>query len=75
MTNDLIRRTYEHRNERTPGFTNEYGIKMLVWYEVHEDIEEAIRREKQLKKWRRKWKMDLVEEMNPTWDDLYESLS
>jgi putative endonuclease len=48
---------------------------MLVWYEVHEDIEEAIRREKQLKKWRRKWKMDLVEEMNPTWDDLYGSLS
>jgi putative endonuclease len=75
LTTGLIRRTNEHKDHVNPGFTSEYDVKRLVWYETHEDITEAIKREKQLKKWRRKWNLDLIEETNPTWDDLYDSLS
>ena len=75
VTTGLIPRTYEHKNRVNPGFTSKYDVKRLVWYETHEDITEAMKREKQLKKWRRKWNLDLIEETNPTWDDLYDSLS
>jgi len=71
VTSNLIRRVWEHRNEVVPGFTQEYGVKRLVWYEVHEDIHAAITREKQLKKWNRAWKIRLIEERNSTWHDLY----
>ena len=55
-------------------FQKKYGLKHLVWYETHDDIEEAIRREKQIKKWERRWKLRMIEEQNPDWDDLYETL-
>jgi putative endonuclease len=74
VTSDLKRRVWQHRNGIIDGFTKKYGLKMLVWYEVHDDITEAIRREKQLKKWERKWKLRIIEEKNPAWLDLYETL-
>ncbi|MHC5075417.1 MAG: GIY-YIG nuclease family protein [Planctomycetota bacterium] len=72
MTNDLGRRVYEHKNELLEGFSKKYGIKKLVYYEVHNDVNMAITREKQIKKWNRKWKIRLIEEENPEWTDLYE---
>ncbi|MBL6432378.1 MAG: GIY-YIG nuclease family protein [Alphaproteobacteria bacterium] len=75
VTSDLGRRCFEHREGHVPGFTRRYGVKSLVWYEEHEDIENAIRREKQIKRWRRAWKFDLIEKMNPGWTDLYEELN
>ncbi|MBN9558989.1 MAG: GIY-YIG nuclease family protein [Alphaproteobacteria bacterium] len=74
VTNDLIRRVLEHREGLVPGFTKRYGVKMLVWYERHGDIREAIAREKRLKRWRRDWKRSLIEEDNPHWADLYPEL-
>lgn len=74
VTSDLIRRTYEHKNNLIPGFTAKYSIHTLVYYESHRDIESAIRREKQMKKWNRKWKLNLIEAGNPDWNDLYEEL-
>lgn len=74
VTSDLIRRVYEHRNKLLPGFTTKYNVGMLVYLEEFSDIESAICREKQLKKWNRKWKLDLIEEWNPDWKDLYEGL-
>jgi putative endonuclease len=71
VTNDLVRRVYEHRAGLAEGFTKKYGIHRLVYFESHGDVEEAIRREKQLKKWNRAWKISLIEENNPNWDDLY----
>ena len=70
-TNDLVRRVYEHRTKAVPGFTARYGVEKLVWFEVHDTAEAAITREKELKKWRRDWKIRLIEEQNPGWDDLY----
>lgn len=75
VTTDLARRAYEHRTDLVPGFTARYGVKALVWYEEHDDIEEAIRREKQIKRWHRKWKFELIETMNPEWADLYETMN
>jgi putative endonuclease len=75
VTNDLSRRVYEHRMRMTKGFTSRYGVTLLVWYEVHGDVNEAIGREKNLKTWRRAWKLRLIEEMNPDWRDLYEELN
>ncbi|MGE5158499.1 MAG: GIY-YIG nuclease family protein [Gemmatimonas sp.] len=75
VTNDLIRRVWEHRHGLVEGFTKEYGIKLLVWYEHTESIESAIRREKQIKKWNRAWKLELIEKTNPGWEDLYEELA
>jgi len=72
MTNDLIRRIYQHKNDLVEGFTKKYGIHRLVWYEVADTPLAAITREKQLKKWNRAWKLRLIEEMNPEWKDLYE---
>jgi putative endonuclease len=74
MTSDLPKRVFEHKNEATEGFTQQYRIKMLVYYEVFDDPENAIKREKRLKKWNRTWKMRLIEEMNPDWRDLYEEV-
>jgi putative endonuclease len=74
MTSDLIKRISEHKNEAAEGFTKKYNIKMLVYYEVHQNAESAIIREKQLKKWNRPWKMRLIETMNPDWKDLYEDV-
>ncbi len=71
VTGDLLRRIYEHRQNLVDGFTNKYHVHILVYYEVHSDIEEAITREKRIKKWNRKWKLRLIEEMNPEWKDLY----
>ncbi|HEY3776790.1 MAG TPA: GIY-YIG nuclease family protein [Rhizomicrobium sp.] len=74
VTNDIMRRTWEHRNGRVEGFTKKYGVHVLVWYEVHEDINAAIAREKQLKGWNRAWKIRLIENCNSGWNDLYEKL-
>ena len=73
VTSDLQTRASEHRNELKPGFTSKYGCKTLVWYERHDNIVEAIQREKKLKKYRRDWKLELIEGFNPDWNDLFES--
>jgi putative endonuclease len=74
VTNNLVRRVYEHREKLADGFTRKYGVGRLVYYETHSDIEAAITREKQLKKWNRAWKIRLIEESNPNWDDLYRQI-
>ena len=74
VTSDLKKRIWQHKNEIADGFTKEYGLKTLVYYEVFDDVEQAILREKRLKKWNRTWKMRIVEEMNPDWKDLYDDL-
>jgi putative endonuclease len=74
VTEDLIRRVYEHKNNLVEGFTKKYHIHMLVYYEQHGNIESAITREKRLKKWNRKWKLELIEKDNPQWRDLYEDI-
>ena len=74
VTSDLIRRVWEHKNDLTDGFTKRYGVHTLVWYEVHDNMESAIRREKAIKKWRRTWKITLIEQLNALWQDLYEEL-
>jgi putative endonuclease len=75
VTNDLSRRVYEHREGLIPGFTTTYGVKRLVWYDVFPTVDEAIAHEKRLKRWRRSWKLALIEAMNPDWADLYETLA
>ena len=75
VTNDLIRRIYEHKSKAIEGFTSRYDVVKLVWYEAHDDPTNAISREKELKKWRRDWKIRLIEEDNPNWDDLYSSIT
>jgi putative endonuclease len=74
VTNDLIRRVFEHREGLVDGFTKRYGIHRLVYFEEGFDIVEAIRREKQLKEWDRAWKMELIDSQNPQWKDLYPNL-
>ena len=75
ITSDLSRRVFEHREGIYPGFTKQYGLKMLVYYEHFDDIREAIQREKTMKHWRRTWKVQLILELNPEWADLYETLA
>jgi putative endonuclease len=75
VTNDIVRRGYEHRTKAVPGFTKRYGIDKLVWFEIYDDGITAIAREKELKKWRRDWKIRLIEEENPGWIDLYPGIS
>ena len=75
MTDNLIQRVVMHRNGVLPGFTKRYGVKILVWYEQHETRAAALTRERQLKKWDRAWKLEIIEKMNPAWSDLYERLS
>ncbi len=74
VTSDLAGRVHTHREDLVAGFTRRYGVHMLVWYEPHGSAETAITREKQLKKWNRAWKIRLIEERNPHWDDLYPEL-
>ena len=70
VTNDLIRRVYEHKNDLNNGFTKKYGVHRLVYYEQYDEVVNAIQREKQLKKWNRQWKIELIEKENPEWKDL-----
>jgi putative endonuclease len=74
VTSDLVKRAWEHRNGVVAGFTRKYGCKLLVWYEAHDDLEQARMRELQIKKWKRLWKLREIEEMNPEWQDLYPRL-
>jgi len=74
VTSDLIQRVGQHKEGLHDGFTKQYNVKRLVWYEVHEVAESAIRREKQIKEWQRDWKRNLIDEDNPHWDDLYVAL-
>jgi putative endonuclease len=75
VTNDLIRRVAEHRLKLVKGFTRKYEVHKLVYFEQFDDPENAIKREKQLKRWNRAWKIRLIEERNPNWDDLYPSIA
>jgi putative endonuclease len=75
VTNDLVRRVFEHQAELMRGFTKRYGVHRLVYFEQFSDIESAIRREKRLKKWNRAWKIRLIEEVNPNWDDLFPAIA
>lgn len=74
VTNDLVRRVYDHRSHNVKGFTDRYNLEQLVWYEQHEDPAEAIRREKALKGWNRAWKVDLIDAENQEWRDLWEEI-
>ena len=74
VTSDLVKRVWQHKQKIIEGFTKQYNIRMLVYYEIHQDINEAIRREKQIKKWNRQWKINLIEKGNSKWKDLYEGL-
>ena len=74
VTSDLISRIWQHKNEEADGFTKEHAVHSLVYFELHDDMENAILREKQLKKWNRAWKIRLIEEQNPPWKDLYPSI-
>jgi len=74
MTNSLQRRIFEHNTHIIRGFTARYNVDRLVWFEVHDNAEAAIQREKQIKRWRRTWKNELIETMNPEWQDLYDTL-
>jgi putative endonuclease len=75
VTSDIARRVWEHREGTIPGFTKSYGVKLLVWYETHPEVLGAIAREKAIKRWRRAWKLALIESLNPQWRDLYETFA
>ena len=74
ITSNLIQRVWQHKNNRIEGFTKKYNVKTLVFYEVYNNVESAIAREKRIKKWRRAWKLQLIEKMNPQWNDLFEEI-
>jgi len=74
VTSDLIKRVWEHKNDLIEGFTKRYGVHMLVWYEAHETMLSEIAREKAIKEWKRRWKLELIEGSNPEWRDLYSDL-
>jgi putative endonuclease len=74
VTSDLVKRAWEHKNDVAEGFTKKYGVHTLVYYEMHGGMTEAIRREKQLKKWNRAWKTELIDKENPQWRDLWPDL-
>lgn len=73
-TSNLIQRTWQHRNGVGGEFTSDTGCRLLVWYEAHDDLQEARLRERQIKKWNRPWKLRLIEENNPRWDDLFDRI-
>jgi putative endonuclease len=75
VTSDLIKRVWQHKNDVVEGFTKQYGVHMLVWYELHGTMESAIQREKNIKKWNRRWKLALIEKSNPDWKDLFVDLT
>ena len=74
VTSDLIKRVWQHKSGETKGFTSKYKISQLVYYEIHGDIMEAIKREKNIQAWERDWKLQLIEKHNPSWDDLYDAI-
>ena len=74
VTSNLPQRIWQHKNKVTKGFTEKHKLNKLVWYEVHDNMMSAIEREKALKAWKREWKISVIEEMNPTWGDLYDDL-
>lgn len=74
VTNDLVRRVYEHKNAAVEGFTSRYAVDQLVWFETTPSIDAAIHKEKQLKNWKREWKVAMIEKFNPEWRDLYAAL-
>ena len=74
VTSNLVKRVWEHKNDLVEGFTNRYGVHFLVCYELHETLSSAITREKAIKEWKRKWKLQLIEQANPEWRDLYSEL-
>lgn len=74
VTSDLVKRIWEHKNDVVEGFSKRYGVHLLVWYEVHSTMESAISREKTLKGWKRRYKLELIERMNPDWRDMYGEL-
>lgn len=71
VTSDLVKRVWEHRNDMVAGFTQRYRVHSLVWFEQHDTMESAISREKAIKEWKRRWKLELIEQLNPNWRDLY----
>jgi putative endonuclease len=75
VTSNLVARAYQHKSNAVPGFTRRYHVHLLVWFECYDDPLNAIAREKEIKKWRRDWKINLIERTNPEWVDLYESLA
>jgi putative endonuclease len=75
VTNDLVRRIWEHKEHLVPGFTKRYDVTQLMWFEQHNWIEAAITREKQIKAWKREWKIELFRDTNPDWDDLYPAIA
>ena len=74
VTSHLPARIQQHREGQVPGFTEKHGVKTLVWYEQHFEMEEAIAREKSIKRWARAWKLELIEKTNPTWRDLFQDI-
>ena len=74
VTSNLVQRVWQHKNDLVEGFTKRYGVHTLVWYEVHEVMESAITREKAVKRWKRDWKIELIQRDNPSWSDLYDDL-
>lgn len=74
VTSNLIKRVYEHKNNLVKGFTQKYNIHNLVYYEVYNDVYKAITREKRVKKWKRQWKIELINKLNPDWKDLYNDI-
>ncbi|MBV8062329.1 MAG: GIY-YIG nuclease family protein [Nevskia sp.] len=75
VTSNLIGRVWQHKNDEADGFTKKYRVHTLVWFEQHENAESAITREKQIKEWKREWKLELIEKSNPTWRDLYDEIT
>jgi len=75
VTSDLAKRVFEHKSKAVPGFTARYRVDTLVWFEAHDAVEAAIRREKQIKEWKREWKFNLIERDNPHWTDLYRDVA
>jgi putative endonuclease len=73
-TNDLVRRVYEHKNDFVQGFLKKYGVHTLMYFERYDDFDAALQREKQIKEWKRGWKLELIERVNPLWQDLYDEI-
>ena len=74
VTSNLVQRIWQHKNDFVEGFTKRYGVHTLVWFEGHESMESAIAREKAIKEWKREWKLELIEKVNPTWRDFYDEI-
>jgi len=74
VTSDLIARVYQHKNDLAEGFSKRYGVHQLVWFELHDEMIPAITRERQIKKWNREWKLELIEDSNPKWNELWNEI-